>query len=119
VEAQALFERTVHNIDLMLAHDRIHGDLSAYNILYWENEITLIDFPQVVPPGGNPAAWTIFRRDVARVCEYFASQGVKTDPKRLSAELWSAHGHHIVRQVDPRHLDADNPSDRHVWERQG
>jgi RIO kinase 1 len=118
-EARALYERTVHNIDLMLAHGRIHGDLSAYNILYWDSKITLIDFPQVVPPDGNPAAWTIFRRDVARVGEYFASQGVRADPKVLSTELWTAHGHRILRQVDPRHLDADNPADRRVWERQG
>lgn len=117
-EAKILFERTLRNIDLMLAHDRIHGDLSAYNILYWEGDITLIDFPQVVPPGGNPAAWAIFRRDVGRVCEYFASQGVRADPRKLSAQLWTAHGHRTVRQVDPSHLDADNPADRQAWERQ-
>jgi RIO kinase 1 len=117
-EAKTLFERTLWNIDLMLAHDRIHGDLSAYNILYWEEDITLIDFPQVVPPDGNPAAWTIFRRDVTRVCEYFALQGVYSDPHQLSAHLWRTHGHKIVRQVDPRHLDAENPADRQVWERQ-
>jgi RIO kinase 1 len=117
-EAKGLFERTFHNIDLMLAHDRIHGDLSAYNILYWDGDITLIDFPQVVPPDGNPTAWTIFRRDVTRVCEYFAAQGIKSDPRKLSAELWTAHGHKLIRQVDPRHLDAENPADRQAWERQ-
>lgn len=117
-EAKPLFERALHNIDLLLAHGRIHGDLSAYNILYWEGAITLIDFPQVIPPEGNPAAWFIFRRDVARVCEYFAAQGVRCDPRRLSTELWTAHGYHITRQVDPRHLDADDPADRQAWERQ-
>ena len=116
-EAKTLFERALHNIDLLLAHDRIHGDLSAYNILYWDGAITLIDFPQVVPPDGNPAAWSIFRRDVARICEYFASQGLKTDPRKLSAELWTAHGHKIARQIDPRHLDPDDPADRQIWER--
>ena len=54
-EAKALYERVVHNIDLMLSHGRIHGDLSAYNILYWGGDITLIDFPQVVLPESNPA----------------------------------------------------------------
>src|SRR5438477_1162386 len=33
-QARLLFDRLVHNIDLMLAHNRIHGDLSAHNILY-------------------------------------------------------------------------------------
>ncbi|MBK8824714.1 MAG: hypothetical protein IPN58_19515 [Anaerolineales bacterium] len=53
-EAQRLYERVIHNIDLMLTHKIIHGDLSAYNILYWNGEITLIDFPQVVFPESNP-----------------------------------------------------------------
>jgi RIO kinase 1 len=115
-EAKTLFDRTLRNIDLMLAHDRIHGDLSAYNILYWNGEITLIDFPQVVPPDGNPAAWNIFRRDMTRVCEYFASQGVEADPIKLAADLWTAHGHRLVKRADPRHLDADDPADRQAWE---
>lgn len=118
-EAKRLFDRVLHNIDLMLAHDRIHGDLSAYNILYWDGEITLIDFPQIVTPHGNPAAWTIFQRDVARVCEYFSGQGLRSDPRKLSAELWAAHGHQLGPQVDPRHLDAEDPADRQLWEREG
>jgi RIO kinase 1 len=117
-EAKRLFDRSLSNIDLMLARNRIHGDLSAYNILYWDGDITLIDFPQVVPPEGNPAAWTIFQRDVARVCQYFGSQGVKYNPRKLSADLWTAHGHRIIKRVDPRNLDADNPEDRQVWDRQ-
>jgi RIO kinase 1 len=117
-EAKSLFECVIRDIDRMLAHGWVHGDLSAYNILYWEGAITLIDFPQVIPPDGNPAAWSIFRRDVARVCEYFAAQGVRCDPRRLSTELWTAHGYHITRQVDPRDLDADDPADRQAWERQ-
>lgn len=117
-EAKPLFDRTLRNVDLMLAHDRIHGDLSAYNILYWDGDITLIDFPQVVPPDGNPVAWTIFRRDVARVCEYFAAQGVKANPRTLAADLWTAHGHRITKSADPRYLDAEDPSDRRMWERE-
>jgi RIO kinase 1 len=46
-EAQQLFEETLRTIELMFAHGWIHGDLSAYNLLYWDGKITLIDFPQV------------------------------------------------------------------------
>jgi RIO kinase 1 len=117
-EAKRLFDRSLSNIDLMLAQDRIHGDLSAYNILYWNGDITLIDFPQVVSPEGNPAAWSIFRRDVTRICQYFASQGVKSNPRKLSADLWASHGYRITKRVDPRYLDADNPEDRQAWDHQ-
>jgi len=117
-EVRPLYERVIHNIDLMLSSQRIHGDLSAYNILYWDGDIALIDFPQVVPPESNPAAWTIFRRDVTRICQYFASQGLKRDARKLAADLWTAHGHKIAREIDPRLLDPDKKEDRRLWEEQ-
>src|SRR5215211_6165070 len=94
-EVMPLFDRVLHNIDLLLSHNRIHGDLSAYNILYWDGDITLIDFPQVVEPDANPAAWTIFLRDMIRICQYFTSQGLKRDARNLAADLWISHGHRI------------------------
>jgi RIO kinase 1 len=49
-EARPLFDRIMRNVALFLAWDRIHGDLSAYNILYWEGAATIIDFAQAVDP---------------------------------------------------------------------
>jgi RIO kinase 1 len=117
-EANFLYERVIRNIDIMLAHDRIHGDLSAYNILYWDGHITLIDFPQVVMSGSNPSAWSIFSRDVARICQYFSSQGVSCDGQQLARELWTSHGHKLVRELDPKYLDAEKSHDRQAWEKQ-
>lgn len=117
-EVSPLFQRVLHNVDLLLANQRIHGDLSAYNILYWDGDITLIDFPQVVPPESNPAAWTIFLRDVTRICQYFASQGLRRDARKLAAELWTSHGHRITKEVHPQHLDPEKKEDRRLWERQ-
>lgn len=117
-EVQPLFDRVVRNIDLLLANQRIHGDLSAYNILYWDSNIVLIDFPQVVPPESNPVAWTLFLRDVTRVCQYFASQGLRRDARKLAADLWTSYGYKITREVDPRHLDPEKGEDRRQWEQQ-
>ena len=89
--APTVFERIQENIELLLTWGVIHGDLSAYNILWWEDEPTIIDFPQVVHPGENDAAFEIFARDVRRVCEYFARQGVETEPEQITAELWQRH----------------------------
>jgi RIO kinase 1 len=113
-----LFERVLHNIELLLAHEFIHGDLSAYNILYWEGDITFIDFPQVVSPRINRNAFGIFQRDVARVCEYFFKQGVKTDAKKIANDLWTGHGYRANPDVDIRLLDADDPKDRALWQKQ-
>jgi RIO kinase 1 len=89
--AQQLFEEALRNIELMLAQGLIHGDLSAYNILYWEGKITLIDFPQVTYAATNRNARAIFERDVRRVCEYFLAQSVQVQPSRLATELWERH----------------------------
>ncbi len=117
-EARYLLDRVIRNLNLLLQNERIHGDLSAYNILYWDGDITLIDFPQVVHPEANPSAWMIFQRDVMRVCQYFSSQGVKVNARKLAADLWTSHGHTIIKDADPRYLDADDNSDRQLWERQ-
>ncbi|GAB4513911.1 MAG: hypothetical protein OHK0046_15270 [Anaerolineae bacterium] len=87
-EAHRLFKRVIQTILLMLENDIIHGDLSAYNILYWEGDITIIDFPQVVHSQSNSAARMILKRDVTRICEYFATQGVETNPEALTENLW-------------------------------
>jgi RIO kinase 1 len=117
-EARRLFERVLHNIDILLANDRIHGDLSAYNILYWEGEITLIDFPQVVSPKNNRNAFSIFQRDVNRVCEYFAKQGMSSNSRKIAADLWTKHGQRMGPEIHPRLLDAEDERDRALWQKQ-
>jgi RIO kinase 1 len=107
-EAGALFQEVLRNVHLMLQHDLIHGDLSAYNILYWApegkgGEITIIDFPQVVNLHANPKAAFVLQRDVERTCEYFQQQGVRCDPQAIAAELWQRYG----GELDPEDLAAD------------
>jgi len=99
-EARRLYERLLRNIRLMLKQGMVHGDLSAYNVLYWQGRITVIDFPQVVSATDHRSAYQIFSRDVRRICGYFARQGYRNDPARLAAELWQAHGYR-VRQAAP------------------
>ncbi|MGE5373916.1 MAG: RIO1 family regulatory kinase/ATPase [Bacteroidota bacterium] len=117
-EVKPLYERVIRDVDLLLANQRIHGDLSAYNLLYWEGDITLIDFPQVVQPDSNPAAWSIFLRDITRICQYFTTQGLRRDARKLAAELWISHGHRVIQEVDPRDLDPEKNEDRRIWEKQ-
>ena len=87
-EAVPLLKEVLRNIELMLQHGLIHGDLSAYNILHWEGKITLIDFPQVTDVLTNTNATFILQRDIKRICEYFARQGVQSDPDGFMADLW-------------------------------
>ena len=90
-EAEPLFREVVRNIELMVDHDIIHGDLSAYNMLYWDGELVIIDFPQVTHCTTNESAYEILERDITRVCEYFAGQGVETDGAGLLERLWARY----------------------------
>ena len=90
-EARPLFNRLLENMDLMMAQEVVHGDLSAHNILYWDGEVHIIDFPQAVAPHVNPSAQMLFRRDVERVCQYFARYGIEADANELARDLWTRH----------------------------
>jgi RIO kinase 1 len=116
-EARQLFERVLANIEIMLAHDRVHGDLSAYNILYWDGEITLIDFPQAISPRENRNAYPIFQRDVKRICEYFAEQGVRSQPQTIAEGMWHKFRHPTTPDMDPHFLDPDSDEDIALWNR--
>lgn len=91
-EAPRLFKEALRNIEVMLQQGLIHGDLSAYNMLYWDGQITLIDFPQVTEVHTNPDAYPILQRDITRTCEYFAQWGVRCDPAALTDDLWYRYG---------------------------
>ncbi|HVU13672.1 MAG TPA: RIO1 family regulatory kinase/ATPase [Phototrophicaceae bacterium] len=92
-EAKPLFVEALRNIEVMLQNGIIHGDLSAYNILYWEGTITLIDFPQVTNTRSNSQAYPILERDITRVCDYFANQGVGAarDSQAILRRMWKRY----------------------------
>jgi len=92
-EALKLFERVLRNIGLWLDLDRIHGDLSPYNILYRNGAIVVIDFPQTIDARFNPNARDLLHRDIANVCGYFQRYGIRCDADRITARIWSAYRH--------------------------
>ena len=87
-EAEAVFTQVIGDMETMLKMGFIHGDLSAYNLLFWEGRAVIIDFPQVIRSTDNRMARPILERDIQRVCEYFATQGVRCDAGALCDTLW-------------------------------
>lgn len=95
-EAQPLFERIMRNIELFLSCHCIHGDLSAYNILYLGDEdtpISIIDFAQAVDPRYGSNVYPLLARDIERVYRYFARYGVEADAGALAADMWERYLH--------------------------
>lgn len=90
-EAQPIWEETVRNVNLMLERGLIHGDLSPYNVLYWQGQMTIIDLPQAVDAYRNPDAYAILARDLTRMAEYLVRHGAVCEADALLEELWSRH----------------------------
>ena len=90
-EAQPFFDRIMNNIELFLSCDFIHGDLSAFNILYWDGDFKIIDFPQAVDPLNHPSAFNLFIRDVERICQYFERYGIQKSAIHLATDLWERY----------------------------
>jgi RIO kinase 1 len=93
-QATALHEEVFLQVRNLLATGRIHGDLSAYNVLMGARGPTIIDLPQVVDVAGNNNARQILRRDLRNVTEHLA----RFDARLLRfADCGDALFQHLVR----------------------
>ncbi len=88
-EAQPLFRQLMRNVKLMLDSNRIHADLSAFNVLYWQGKLKIIDFPQSVHPRHNQDAFPLLLRDIDNLCRHFSRYGIQSDPFALAKKLWT------------------------------
>jgi RIO kinase 1 len=103
-EAEALLERLLWDVEAMLSVYRIHGDLSAYNVLYWQGRGWIIDLPQVVDALENPSAWSLLSRDVDRLCGYFIRRGVRVNPVAVVDDLWQRMSRGRLNLEDRRRI---------------
>jgi RIO kinase 1 len=92
-EAPRIFERLLEDLSIMLSCHRVHADFSAYNVLYWDGQFKIIDFPQAVDPRHNPDAAELFTRDVERLCQHFARYRIRacSEPYAIAQDLWSRY----------------------------
>ena len=77
--AARVWEDLVEEIARMLQAERVHGDLSAYNVLWWRDRAVLIDFSQTVEIVTHPAARDLLVRDLVSLGTYFRRRGVTID----------------------------------------
>lgn len=84
-DGEAVFERLLDNIQLWLAYDIVHGDLSPFNVLYHNDVPVVIDFPQAVDPRFNGNAFDLLVRDIQNLARYFR----RDDGFALAERYWS------------------------------
>ena len=88
-ELAAAWAQLEQNLRALTAAGLVHADLSAYNLLWWEGRLVVIDLPQAVEFTTNPGAFELLHRDVARVTDWFTRRGLPIDTEALYAELVS------------------------------
>jgi RIO kinase 1 len=79
----------MREVELWLKCNLIHADLSPFNILYWEGQIKVIDFPQAVDPRFNPNAYFLLKRDIDKLCHYWNRYGIEAEATQLAENLWT------------------------------
>lgn len=87
VELDIAFDQVVDGLRVLVAEGFAHGDLSAYNLLWWEGQIWFIDFPQAIDLAANLQGLDFLHRDVVNVCTWFERRGLDIDAEEVFAEL--------------------------------
>ena len=82
-----LYAQLCEALRLMTSVGIVHGDLSPYNLLVWEEKLYVIDMPQAVDPILQPEGLALLERDVVNLCKWFSSKGAETDAVALYREL--------------------------------
>ncbi len=83
------FEQLLVGLRAIVAAGFAHGDLSAYNLLWWEERLWFIDFPQSIDIAANLQGVDFLHRDVANVCGWFERHGLNVDAESVFADLLS------------------------------
>lgn len=82
---EELYKEFLDNLKKLVNAGLVHGDLSAYNILFWD-KIYFIDFSHGTVMK-NPTALDLLKRDIKNVSSYFSKLGVQTDTVNVYKEL--------------------------------
>ncbi|GGO27577.1 RIO1 family regulatory kinase/ATPase [Deinococcus humi] len=77
-EAQSAWQQAVQGLADLLRLGYAHGDYSTYNLLWWENKVIMIDFPQLTTRQ-NPHFQELLRRDAHSLATSFRKHGVQVD----------------------------------------
>jgi RIO kinase 1 len=86
-EAQSARDQLLDSLRALSGARIVHGDLSAYNMLWWKGRLVIIDFPQAVDSLSNPHAPDLLYRDLGNVHAWFERQHAGFDMEAVYVEL--------------------------------
>ncbi|MBI2558608.1 serine protein kinase RIO [Candidatus Woesearchaeota archaeon] len=80
------FDKIIANMKKLHKAGLVHADLSAFNILNYNEKPVFIDFSQCMPLDSSRAN-EYLERDVRNVCTFFKKIGLKLDDKKVKAQI--------------------------------
>jgi RIO kinase 1 len=86
-EIGSAWKQLLASLQALTGAGLVHADLSAYNLLWWQGRLVLIDLPQAVEFTTNTDAYDLLHRDVANVGAWFGRHGLAVDVEATYAEL--------------------------------
>jgi len=96
--AKRVWHELLEELAAMVAADRVHGDLSAYNVLWSRERPALIDFSQTVDVITHASARELLLRDIDALGGYFTRRGVRYDRDWVLARV-GADDHRFTAQL--------------------
>ncbi len=85
-DPEKFFMDIVKQMKRLYKNDLIHGDLSSFNILNYEEQPVLIDFSQSTLVK-TPNSEELLIRDIKNVCYFFKKLGIKANEESLLKEI--------------------------------
>jgi RIO kinase 1 len=94
-QAEQAFAELIDAVGALAAGGVVHADLSPYNVLWWDNQSWLIDFPQAVE-FGSPHSEEFLRRDITNICRWYErhTTGPRPDPGAIFALVITSASRH-------------------------
>ena len=86
-ELQSAFDQLIDGVAAMTAEGFAHADLSAFNLLWWDDLLWFIDFPQAIDLAANPQGLDFLHRDLVNVCTWFGRRGIDADAERIFVDM--------------------------------
>ena len=85
-EAEDAFAQSLDIMVALLKLGKIHGDYSAYNLLWWEGRVIVIDVPQMVNIAENKRAPELLEQDVESLCQSLR-RTIDADPQAVLRQV--------------------------------
>lgn len=101
-EARSALAQSEQILGRIVACGRVHGDYSAFNLLWWNGDVYVIDLPQLVRIAEHPHAHDLLARDIASLSSTFSRFDIEIDRAAVARRVMAAAREGLRRTIGVR-----------------